>query len=99
MGKVFFSPEGSTGLTWLPSQSWQDFKDSKVCMERQRKWDYSMALRMKTKAGGITAQDPQTCRVVSLGESVWFCGGGPINLGADQSPTLGPTRCGDSWTL
>ena len=87
MGKVFFSPGRSTGLTWLSSQSWQDFKDSKVCMESHRKWDCGMALRMKTKAGGITAQDPQTCRVVSLGESVWFFGGGHQSRGRPATRT------------
>lgn len=58
VGNVFFSPNRSTGLTWLPSQSWQDFKDSKVSMERQRKWNCSRALRMKTKTAEATARAP-----------------------------------------
>ena len=56
MGSVLCSPDRSAGVTWLPSQSWLDFKDSKVSMERQRRRDCSRALRMKTETGGATAQ-------------------------------------------
>lgn len=62
VGNVFFSPNRSTGLTWLPSQPWQDFKDSKVSMERQRKWNCSRALRMKTKTGEATARGPRPAK-------------------------------------
>lgn len=71
MGSVLCSPDRSAGVPWLPSQSWLDFKDSKVSMERQRRRDCSRALRMKTETGGATAQG---LRPAEWGPWVRACG-------------------------